>query len=79
MSRLAVALAAAILIAIASCGSTAPPGELAPALRTQLAQIDDALANQDYARARQSLDGLVEQTTQARNSNRITVEQADRV
>jgi hypothetical protein len=58
MSRLAVSLAAAILIAIASCGSTAPPGELAPALRTQLAQIDDALANQDYARARQALASI---------------------
>jgi hypothetical protein len=79
MTRLAAAFAAAVLVAITSCGSTPPPGELVPALRTQLAQVDDALANQDYAQVRQDLDALGEQTSQARNSNRITVEQAERI
>ena len=79
MTRLAVALAAAVLVAVASCASTPPPGQLVPALRTHLAQVDNALAAQDYAQARQALEALIEQTSQARSSNRISAEQADRI
>lgn len=69
----------AILVVTAGCAASTAPGELVPGLRTQLAQVDRALAARDYAEARDELDTLVELTSAARDDGRITPEQADRI
>lgn len=78
--RLAAAtVLVAIVVATAGCGASTPPGELVPVLRTQLARVDRALAARDYAEAREDLDALVEQTSEARRDGRLSPEQADRI
>jgi hypothetical protein len=77
MIRPRLALAAAVLIAITACGAATPPGELDPTLRTQLAQVDQALAAGDYPQARENLNTLAAHTATARNEGRITPDQAD--
>jgi hypothetical protein len=79
MIRPRLALAAAAVLAATACGATPPPGELAPTLRTQLAQVDQALTAGDSPRARDALNTLAAQTATARDEGRITPDQADRI
>src|SRR3954465_1763867 len=82
--RLAVAAAAALAATAGGppappCGAPAPPGELGPALRTQLTQVDQTITAGDYTQARDDLDALAAQTATARDEGRITPDQADRI
>jgi hypothetical protein len=77
--RLALAAAAVLIAASTGCGAATPAGELDPTLRTQLTQVDQALAAGDYPQARDDLDTLAEQTATARDKGRISAEQADRI
>ena len=65
--RLALAAAAVLIAASTGCGAATPAGELDPTLRTQLTQVDQALAAGDYPQARDDLDTLAEQTATARD------------
>jgi hypothetical protein len=77
--RLALAAAAVLIAASTGCGAATPAGELDPTLRTQLTQVDQALAAGDYPQARDDLDTLAEQTATARDKGRISAGQADRI
>jgi hypothetical protein len=72
-------LAGVLLLASGGCADTAPPGETVPELRADLARVDEALAGQRYATARDALDALVRTTTDARATGRLTPEAADRI
>ena len=77
--RLALAAVAVLVAAAAGCGAATPAGELDPTLRTQLTQVDQALAAGDYPQARDALDTLGEQTATARDDGWISSQQADRI
>ena len=77
--RLALAAVAVLVAGAAGCGAATPAGELDPTLRTQLTQVDQALAAGDYSQARDALDTLGEQTATARDDGRISSQQADRI
>jgi len=77
--RLALTGAAVLIATTTACGAATPPGELVPTLRTQLTQVEQALAAGDYPQARDALDTLDEQTATARDEGRITPDQADRI
>src|SRR3954471_12206101 len=79
MIRPRLAVAAAAVLAATACGAPAPPGELVPALRTQLTQVDQTITAEDYTQARDDLDALAAQTATARDEGRITPDQADRL
>src|SRR5215212_2891464 len=79
MIRPRLVVAAAAVLAATACGAPAPPGELVPALRTQLTQVDQAITAEDYTQARDDLDALAAQTATARDEGRITPDQADRI
>jgi hypothetical protein len=79
MIRPRLVVAAAAVLAATACGAPAPPGELVPALRTQLTQVDQAIIAEDYTQARDDLDALAAQTATARDESRITPDQADRI
>src|SRR3954451_6592734 len=79
MIRPRLVVAAAAVLAATACGAPAPPGELVPALRTQLTQVDQAITAGDYTQARDDLDALAAQTATARDEGRITTDQADRI
>src|SRR5215211_1793186 len=72
-------VAAAAVLAATACGAPAPPGELVPALRTELTQVDQAIIAEDYTQARDDLDAIAAQTATARDEGRITPHQADRI
>jgi hypothetical protein len=76
---LGLTVAAALLAGAAGCGTAAAPGEVVPALRTQLSRVDAALADHKYADARNALDALTRETAAARNAGRLTAEQTDRI
>ena len=67
MIRPRLVVAAAAVFAATACGAPAPPGELVPALRTQLTQVDQAIIAEDYTQARDDLDALAAQTATARD------------
>ena len=74
----AAATMGALLVALAACG-TAPAAEDVPGLADQLAEVDAAIADEDYAAARKAVDALASTAARARVSGDLTREQADRV
>ena len=72
------AAAVACLLALTSCGSDAP-GEQAPELAQELAAIDDALAQEEYAEAQEHLANLVDAAEDARDAGELDDGDADRV
>ncbi|HVM15880.1 MAG TPA: hypothetical protein VM287_16320, partial [Egibacteraceae bacterium] len=71
---------AAVLLAVSvACGTQVPAGTSVPELRTQLSAVDGAVVAEDYAQAREALDALARTTADARDTGRLTPEQADRI
>jgi predicted lipoprotein len=65
------------LASVAACGHSA--ADEAPALKGTLVQIDDAMVAHDWQSARQTLDALLEQVANARQSGTISPVQAARI
>lgn len=72
------ATAVALLVALTACGAT-PAAESVPALADQLAAVDAAIEDEDYAGARAAVDELAATAARARVAGDLTSEQADRV
>lgn len=68
----------ALLVTLTACGTT-PAAESVPGLADQLAEVDAAIADEDYAGARKAVDALVATAARARVAGDLTSEQADRV
>lgn len=68
-----------LLVGLTACGGTTPASESVPALADQLAEVDAAIAEEDYSAAREAVGALVATTAKARVAGDLTSEQADRV
>lgn len=68
-----------LLVGLTACGGTTPASESVPALADHLAEVDAAIAEEDYSAAREAVDALVATTAKARVAGDLTSEQADRV
>ena len=64
---------------LTGCGSQPAPAEAAPAVAGALTRLDEAVAQGRYGVARTALADLVRATIEARRSERLTTEQADRI
>ena len=77
--RTAAALAMTVLLLGAGCGDEESPAEAAPELSARLEKVDAAIEDEDYARARDAVRALVNDTAQAEVAGDISDEQADRI
>lgn len=78
--RTASLLAALLLgLVLGACSDEAPPGERAPALAERLDKVDEAVAEEDYEKARREVEDLVGETAKAQVNGDITDEQAKRI
>lgn len=65
--------------ALVGCGQDESPAEAAPALPAALAQVDDAIEAENYARARSAIEFLLAQTRRAEQDGDLPAEDADRI
>lgn len=78
--RAASLLAAVVLgLALAACSEETPPDEQAPALAERLDKVDEAVAEEDYDKARREVEELVGETAKAQVKGDISDEQAQRI
>lgn len=78
-SRLLRPIVGAGLIAVllTGCSGSNAPSDAVPELKTRLSAIDDALASEDYERARQQIARLVDATIDARREGELDSARAE--
>lgn len=80
LRRTAQLLATVVLgLALTACSEETPAGELSPALAERLDQVDEAVAEEDYDKARREVEELVGETAKAQVKGDISDEQAQRI
>ena len=72
-------IATAILAVATACGADPAPDVAVPQLGTTSSRVDDAIAAQDWEKARRELQTLIAQTAAGANSGKLTQEQANRI
>jgi len=72
-------LVAAALLLVAGCGDSSSPGEDAPAIASALGDVDNAIVDGRFDRARARLGELVDATTSAREADELEGSEADRI
>lgn len=72
-------ITAALLVLVAGCGVESSPADRVPALHDTLSRIDEAIVGHRYQRARVQLNELVQTTVEARDTDELDPDEADRV
>lgn len=74
------AVAAVVLLALtAGCGAAEPPGERVPALREQLAKVDDAVVAEDPDLIRSTANGLALLAREAGEAGTLEADEVERI
>jgi uncharacterized membrane protein YgcG len=79
LARMAVTVAALLVLLATGCGDTSTPAKTVPELRSGLSRLDHALVGRHYVVARKQLDQLVRTTVTARRAGDLEAEQADQI